>query len=115
MCGDIPGKKRGNANLFAARVFAAAVIVAAYADGVDTGALDSEIQFSTGARGKAVPIGRRGWCLAMGLVAIGREGHSEAARRVYTRQEENAACWRQLATRSACVCGRRRRTDRSLP
>ena len=85
------------------------------ADGVDTGALDSEIQFSTGARGKAVPIGRRGWCLAMGLVAIGREGHSEAARRVYTRQEENAACWRQLATRSACVCGRRRRTDRSLP
>ena len=80
MCGDIPGKKRGNANLFAARVFAAAVIVAAYADGVDTGALDSEIQFSTGARGKAVPIGGRGWCLAMGLVAIGREGHSEAAR-----------------------------------
>ena len=72
MCGDIPGKKRGNANLFAARVFAAAVIVAAYADGVDTGALDTEIQFSTGARGKAVPIGRRGWCLAMGLVAIGR-------------------------------------------
>ena len=83
MCGDIPGKTRGNANLFAARVFAAAAIVAAYADGVDTGALDAEIQFSTGARGKAVPIGRRGWrgwCLATGLVAIGREGHSEAAR-----------------------------------